>query len=85
MRHDARYIRWFEEIKIEDLAEGIVDAYRSLGEQYGENTDVAVRSSATAEDLPTGSFCGSAGYLPQYPGRRTIAGCLSPLLCLPLY
>jgi pyruvate,water dikinase len=42
----------------EDLAEEIVAAYRSLGEQYGENTDVAVRSSATAEDLPTASFAG---------------------------
>ncbi|MBL0700058.1 MAG: phosphoenolpyruvate synthase [Desulfosarcina sp.] len=42
----------------EDLAEGIVAAYHSLGEQYGENTDVAVRSSATAEDLPTASFAG---------------------------
>ena len=37
----------------EDLAKEIVAAYRSLGEQYGENTDVAVRSSATAEDLPS--------------------------------
>jgi len=42
----------------EDLAEEIVAAYHSLGEQYGENTDVAVRSSATAEDLPTASFAG---------------------------
>ena len=42
----------------EDLAEEIVAAYRTLGEQYGENTDVAVRSSATAEDLPTASFAG---------------------------
>ena len=42
----------------EDLAEEIVTAYRTLGEQYGENTDVAVRSSATAEDLPTASFAG---------------------------
>ncbi|MBW1635818.1 MAG: phosphoenolpyruvate synthase, partial [Deltaproteobacteria bacterium] len=42
----------------DDLAEEIVTAYRSLEKQYGENTDVAVRSSATAEDLPTASFAG---------------------------
>ncbi len=33
-------------------------AYRRLGEEYGENPDVAVRSSATAEDLPEASFAG---------------------------
>ena len=42
----------------EPVATEIVDAYRLLCEQYGENTDVAVRSSATAEDLPTASFAG---------------------------
>ena len=35
------------------------DAYRAMGEAHGEsNIDVAVRSSATAEDLPTASFAG---------------------------
>src|ERR1019366_6126460 len=29
-----------------------------LCEQYGSNTDVAIRSSATAEDLPDASFAG---------------------------
>ena len=33
-------------------------AYDKLCEQYGPDTDVAVRSSATAEDLPTASFAG---------------------------
>lgn len=36
-----------------ELQEAIVDAYQKLGSQ-----DVAVRSSATAEDLPTASFAG---------------------------
>ncbi len=36
----------------------ILNAYHQLEEQYGNNTDVAVRSSATAEDLPTASFAG---------------------------
>ncbi len=42
----------------EGLKEAIVEAYRKLCEKYGEDTDVAVRSSATAEDLPTASFAG---------------------------
>ncbi len=41
-----------------DLADAIVEAYGHLCLQYGENTDVAVRSSATAEDLPDASFAG---------------------------
>jgi len=41
-----------------DLVDEIVKAYRSLCKEYGEDTDVAVRSSATAEDLPNASFAG---------------------------
>ena len=44
-----------------------------LCEQYGEYTDVAVRSSATAEDLPTASFAGQQEtYLNirGYPGLK---------------
>ena len=40
------------------LAEEIEKAYRRLEEKYGRNVDVAVRSSATAEDLPDASFAG---------------------------
>jgi pyruvate,water dikinase len=36
----------------------ILRAYRKLEEKYGEHVDVAVRSSATAEDLPDASFAG---------------------------
>jgi pyruvate,water dikinase len=42
----------------EDLAQDIRAAYAGLAEQYGPSPDVAVRSSATAEDLPTASFAG---------------------------
>ena len=41
-----------------DLRDEIVKAYRKLCDEYGKNTDVAVRSSATAEDLPDASFAG---------------------------
>ncbi len=41
------------------VAEQVNAAYRVLSQQYGEDaTDVAVRSSATAEDLPSASFAG---------------------------
>lgn len=42
-----------------DLAQELKDAYRDLGLRLRrENPDVAVRSSATAEDLPEASFAG---------------------------
>ncbi len=41
-----------------DLQTSIVAAYRKLEAEYGPNVDVAVRSSATAEDLPDASFAG---------------------------
>ncbi|WED24453.1 phosphoenolpyruvate synthase [Vibrio sp. JC009] len=41
-----------------EMKQQITEAYSRLEEQYGENTDVAVRSSATAEDLPNASFAG---------------------------
>ncbi len=41
-----------------DLRDEIVKAYKKLCDEYGPNTDVAVRSSATAEDLPDASFAG---------------------------
>ncbi|MFH1598561.1 MAG: phosphoenolpyruvate synthase [Patescibacteria group bacterium] len=41
-----------------ELEEAIIKAYRQLEKQYGKNVDVAVRSSATAEDLPDASFAG---------------------------
>jgi pyruvate,water dikinase len=41
-----------------ELAGAVADAYRRLEAEYGANCDVAVRSSATAEDLPDASFAG---------------------------
>ncbi|MEH2205425.1 MAG: phosphoenolpyruvate synthase [Nostoc sp.] len=41
-----------------ELREAIATAYHSLCKQYHADTDVAVRSSATAEDLPDASFAG---------------------------
>ncbi len=41
-----------------DLQTEILTAYAELRREYGETLSVAVRSSATAEDLPTASFAG---------------------------
>ncbi|MCA9802043.1 MAG: phosphoenolpyruvate synthase, partial [Cyanobacteria bacterium HKST-UBA02] len=40
------------------VAEEIRQAYRKLSAEHGHEVDVAVRSSATAEDLPDASFAG---------------------------
>jgi pyruvate,water dikinase len=50
-----------------DLETAIRSAYRELADQSGRDVLVAVRSSATAEDLPEASF---AGQLESYLGVR---------------
>ncbi|MBN2087745.1 phosphoenolpyruvate synthase [Candidatus Peregrinibacteria bacterium] len=42
----------------EDLNKAILDSYRKMEKMYGKNCDTAIRSSATAEDLPDASFAG---------------------------
>jgi len=42
----------------EELEKHIAEAYKKLEKKYKKNIDVAVRSSATAEDLPDASFAG---------------------------
>jgi pyruvate,water dikinase len=42
----------------DEIGQQIEAAYATLQKQYGKNVAVAVRSSATAEDLPTASFAG---------------------------
>ena len=41
-----------------DFADEIIAGYRQLQAEYGNDVSLAVRSSATAEDLPTASFAG---------------------------
>ena len=43
-----------------DLTQAIIDGYHRLTERLGRETELAVRSSATAEDLPEASFAGAA-------------------------
>ncbi|MBI5754723.1 phosphoenolpyruvate synthase, partial [Candidatus Peregrinibacteria bacterium] len=42
----------------EELNTAIGENYKKFEKEYGKNVDVAVRSSATAEDLPDASFAG---------------------------
>jgi len=42
----------------EELINEISDAYQAFEKEHGKQVDVAVRSSATAEDLPNASFAG---------------------------
>ena len=42
----------------QNLQDAVTKAYTKLEKKYGKNIDVAVRSSATAEDLPGASFAG---------------------------
>lgn len=41
-----------------ELRQAIIAAYNRMEQEYGAQVDVAVRSSATAEDLPDASFAG---------------------------
>ncbi|HAJ57919.1 MAG TPA: phosphoenolpyruvate synthase [Cyanobacteria bacterium UBA8543] len=59
-----------------ELEAAIAEAYQKLCEQYGEDTDVAVRSSATAEDLPDASFAGQQEtYLNVQGVKRVLEYC----------
>ncbi len=48
----------FDATGTDRLRQAITQSYRQLESEYGTDVAVAVRSSATAEDLPTASFAG---------------------------
>ena len=56
----------------DDLAAEILDAYRTLQQEYGEEVSLAVRSSATAEDLPTASFAGQQDSYLNIKGEESL-------------
>jgi pyruvate,water dikinase len=58
------------------LAVQIGAAYRELEKRYGKGFSVAVRSSATAEDLPNASFAGQhESYLNVRGAAQTVEAC----------
>lgn len=57
----------------QDLQDMIAQAYKELGEKVGQaDPFVAVRSSATAEDLPDASFAGQQDTYLNVKGAETI-------------
>jgi pyruvate,water dikinase len=68
----------------DELARQLHEAYAELSRRYGEpETDVAVRSSATAEDLPGASFAGQQETFLNVRGRaaleRAVSDCMASL------
>ena len=77
-----------------DLTQAIYSSYDKLGAEFTEkgradyglnNVDVAIRSSATAEDLPDASLCGSAGYFLEYSRAKERNRRMQEVLCQPVY
>ena len=59
-----------------EVDQAIKDAYRRLCKRIGHNPEVAVRSSATAEDLPDASFAGQQDTILNVRGEdRLIEAC----------
>jgi pyruvate,water dikinase len=67
----------------DDVRAAILAAYGRLSERLGREPEVAVRSSATAEDLPEASFAGAAETFLNVRGRegllRAVQSCFSSL------
>ncbi len=67
----------------EEITQSILDAYRRLVGRLGREPEVAVRSSATAEDLPEASFAGAAETFLNIRGTeallRAVHQCLASL------
>ena len=60
----------------DDIREQVLDAFHTLKQQYPDNISVAVRSSATAEDLPNASFAGQQDtYLNIESDEQLIEAC----------
>ncbi len=60
-----------------EMSEQIIASYDSLSKLYGQDlTDVAVRSSATAEDLPDASFAGQQETFLNVRGPAMLMDCV---------
>ncbi|MFH1187898.1 MAG: phosphoenolpyruvate synthase [bacterium] len=55
-----------------ELEDAIITAYEKMEKIYGNDCDVAVRSSATAEDLPDASFAGQQETYLNIRGKYTL-------------
>jgi len=55
-----------------EVHESIIDSYRRLCKRLGRTPEVAVRSSATAEDLPDASFAGQQDTILNVRGEQNL-------------
>lgn len=66
-----------------ELREAVISAYEQLCKRLGREPELAVRSSATAEDLPEASFAGAAETFLNVRGRegllRAVRQCFASL------
>ncbi|CAL75453.1 phosphoenolpyruvate synthase [Bradyrhizobium sp. ORS 278] len=62
----------FDATDRDDLRREVAMAYKQLEQEYGRNVAVAVRSSATAEDLPHASFAGQHESFLNISGARQL-------------
>ncbi len=68
---NVRYV--IEQAKMpEDLAEEILEAYHALVNKIGNDSTFAIRSSATAEDLPDASFAGQQDTYLNITGEKPV-------------
>ncbi|WP_110650869.1 phosphoenolpyruvate synthase [Salinicola peritrichatus] len=56
----------------DDLAAEIIAGYHRLQQEYGDEVSLAVRSSATAEDLPNASFAGQQDTYLNVHGEQSL-------------
>jgi pyruvate, water dikinase len=56
----------------DDVVGEVLAGYRRLQSEYGQDVSLAVRSSATAEDLPTASFAGQQDTFLNIHGEQTL-------------
>jgi pyruvate, water dikinase len=66
----------------DEIRRELADAYAELCREFGPDTDTAVRSSATAEDLPTASFAGQQESFLNIRGERASSTCLQCIASL---
>lgn len=74
MKRGAKVRRLILSSKLpKDFTEEVKQAYQELSKEYGtKNVDVAVRSSATAEDLPDASFAGQQETFLNIQGEKQL-------------
>ncbi|HBS48342.1 TPA: phosphoenolpyruvate synthase [Candidatus Dependentiae bacterium] len=66
-----------------EIENEVIIAYEKLEKRYGKNCDVAVRSSATAEDLPEASFAGQQEtFLNIHSHKNLLESCIKAFASL---